>query len=527
MEMKKHIVGKADSVKEGQMKAFEIDEDNKILIANIKGKYHAMGASCPHYGAPLEDGIISDNRVVCPWHHSSFDIKTGGLLEPPAYDNIPVYPVNIENDNIVVMLPDKIESSCTPEMVAPDTRKDDRSFVIIGAGAAANAAAQTLRESGFRGRIKMITREKKIPYDRPELSKEFMAGKGKEEWLPLRSKEFYEKHGIDLIFDTKVTKVDTKQNEINLGNGDKLKFDRILLATGGRPRMLDVPGKDLKNIFTLRSRADAETIVAKTENAKKAVVVGANFIGMETANGLAERDLDVTVVAPEKIPMQKVFGNDVGRVFQKAHEDKGTKFMMGRTVEKFEGDDNVTTVVLDNGEKLDADLVIIGIGVVPSTDNIDGIGYQPDGSIEVDEHMHLKDNIFAAGDIARFKDWRTGEWTRIEHWRTAEQQGRIAAKNMAEQKTAFDSVPFFWTNQAGLNFQYVGHAEDWDDIIIDGDLDKQDFVAYYIKGNKILAAAGNGRGKEMAAIEELMRKDELPRPERIREADLDLVEMAQ
>jgi len=526
MELKKHIVGEADAVEDGGMKAFEIDEDHKILIARVKGEYYAMGATCPHYGAPLEDGILSGNRVLCPWHHSAFDIQTGDLLEPPAMDNIPVYEVNIENGNIVVMLPDKIESSVKPEMSEPDSDQDERTFVIVGAGAAGNTAAQTLRETGFKGKIKLVTKEKEIPYDRPELSKEFMQGKGKEEWLPLRSKDFYENNGIDLMFETEVTKVDTAKHEIDLGNGDRLKFDRILLATGGRPRRLDIPGNDLDNVFTLRSHTDASRIIASAEKAKKAVVVGANFIGMETANSLRERGLEVTVVAPEDIPMKKIFGDRIGTMFRRAHEDKGVKFMMGHTVEKFEGDGTVRTAILDNSEKLEADLVVIGIGVVPSSDTIDGIAYQPDGSIEVDEHMNSKDNIYAAGDIARFKDPRTGQWTRIEHWRTAEQQGRIAARNMADEEVPYDSVPFFWTNQAGLNFQYVGHAENWDDVIIDGSLEDKKFVAYFIKNNKVAAAAGNGRGKDMAAIEELMRKNEMPEPERLREADLDLVEMA-
>ncbi len=525
MDLKKHIVGEADKVSDGQMRAFEIDEDHKILIAKVRGKYYAMGATCPHYGAPLEEGILSGNRVLCPWHHSAFDIQTGDLLEPPAIDNIPVYEVSIENGNIVVMLPEKIEASAKPEMSKPDFESDKRTFVIVGAGAAGNAAAQTLRETGFKGKIKLVTKEKEIPYDRPELSKDFMQGKGKEEWLPLRSREFYENNGIDLMFDTTVTGIDTAKHEINLGDGDTLKYDRILLATGGRPRRLDIPGNDLENIFTLRSHTDAAGIIAAAEKAKKAVVVGANFIGMESANSLRERGLEVTVVAPEDTPMQRIFGEKVGQVFRKAHEEKGVKFMMGHTVVKFEGDGTVQKAVLDNGDKIDADLVVIGIGVVPSSDAIKGIAYQPDGSIEVNEHMNSKNDIYAAGDIARFKDRRTGDWMRIEHWRTAEQQGRIAARNMAEQKAAFDSVPFFWTNQAGLSFQYVGHAEEWDDIIIDGSLEDRKFVAYYIKNNSVVAAAGNGRDKDLAAIEELMRKNKMPKPERLREASPDLIDM--
>jgi NADPH-dependent 2,4-dienoyl-CoA reductase/sulfur reductase-like enzyme/nitrite reductase/ring-hydroxylating ferredoxin subunit len=524
MNHRETIISNINELKDGEMKRVSID-DTDVLLSRINGNFYALGASCTHYGGPLELGILSGERIVCPWHHACFNAKTGDVLEPPAIDSLPQYEIRIEGDDIIIKLPEKVVDRRIPRMVKHDPQSDDRTFIIIGAGAAGNAAAQGLRENGFKGRLIMITYENRIPYDRPNLSKEYLQGKAEAEWMPLRSEEFFNDYGIELMRQKKVTHVDTSLKTILLDTGETLKYDKLLVATGGKARMFNVPGAELENIFTLRSYDDSDEIIKASESASRVTVVGASFIGMETAFSLTERKLPVTVIAPESVPFKHVFGEEIGRMFQKQQEENGVTFKLGVAVAKFEGDGKVEAVMLENGERSRADLVVVGIGVSPATDFLNGIDLEPDGSIKVNEYFCAAQDVYAAGDIARFPDWRTGEHIRIEHWRTAEQQGRIAAQNMIGKQMPYDSVPYFWTTQAGLNFRYVGHVKDWDNLIIKGDVSSQEFIAFYVKNNQILAAAGNKRDKEIAAIEELMRLKKMPAPEALRDNSVDLAEI--
>ncbi len=515
------VVAKSDLLKDGDMKKVTVGEQD-ILLCKVNGKFYAIAHNCPHYGAPLSEGVLHDHRVVCPWHHAAFDITSGDLLEPPALDGLVSFPVHVDAFSVKVTLPDEVVNNRSAEMVSHEPDTDDRTFVIVGAGAAGNAAAQTLREDGFKGRIVMISYEDRVPYDRPNLSKEYLQGEAEEEWMPLRPRSFYEDHGIELMTPKRVTKLEVFGRKIAFDDGDTMEFDRALLATGGKPRRLDVPNMSLGNIFTLRSFDDCDAIIAAAETASKVVVVGASFIGMETAFSLSRHDLEVTVVAPEKVPFENVFGPDIGDMFRSLHEEMGVKFRLGVSVERFEGTDMVEAVILEGGDRIEADLVIVGIGVVPVTEYIEGLELGPDGSIKVDEHMQAADNIYAAGDIARFTDWRTGAENRIEHWRTAEQQGRYAAHNMAGKHVEYRSVPFFWTAQAGLHFRYVGHAKEWDNILIDGDIGERDFIAYYVKDNTVLAAGGHGRDQQMDIIEELFRTAKMPDAKTLEDGSFDL-----
>jgi NADPH-dependent 2,4-dienoyl-CoA reductase/sulfur reductase-like enzyme/nitrite reductase/ring-hydroxylating ferredoxin subunit len=522
--MKEKVVAKEDELSDGQMKAVEVDGD-KILLSRVKGKYYATTAECPHYGAPLENGVLNGSRLVCPWHHASFDVQTGELQEPPARDHLFHFETRVEGGNVIVKIPEDHPSSRVPDMTKHDPDKDERRYVILGAGAAGNAAAQTLRESGFEGRVIMITEDDRMPYDRPNLSKEYLQGKAEDEWMPLRSKDFYEQYDIEVMLDQEVRGVDSEAKRIALESGQNLGYDRLLLATGGRPRSLDVPGSDLKNVFTLRSMDDSDAIIKATAKASKVAVIGASFIGMETAFSLSERGLDVTVIAPESVPLERVFGKEVGTMFRRLHEKNGVTFQLDRKVVRFEGKESVESLLLDDGEDVHADLVVIGIGVDPATDVLQGVKVQSDGSIVVDKYLQADEDVYAAGDIAAFPDWRTGERIRIEHWRTAEQQGRIAGKNMAGDRVAYESVPFFWTAQAGLHFRYVGHAREWDEVIIKGDIAEGDFLAFYVKDDRVLAVAGNNRDRELAAIEELIRTGRMPGPNDIRSGEIDFVKV--
>jgi apoptosis-inducing factor 3 len=523
MAKKEVVLAQTDELQDGEMKAFSFGE-NKVLLSKIAGKFYAVGGLCPHYGASLDEGILHDGTVVCPWHHASYDAKTGDLKEPPSLDSLPSYEVVIRGKDVVVRLPEVLPDRRVPLMTKHDPKADQRLFAIVGAGAAGNAAAQTLREDGYRGRIIMITHEDSVPYDRPILSKEYMEGAADEDWVPLRSKAFYQDHDIELMFQTEVRRVDIPKKLITFDNDETLAYDAILLASGGAPRALAVPGAELKNIFSLRTFEDSKEIVQAAQKASHVVIIGAGFIGMETAHSLTKRGLDITVIAPQETPFQNVLGKEIGKLFQKLHEKAGVRFKMGAKVAKFEGNEKVQTVVLENGERIAADLVIVGIGVRPATDFLHGIDLLPDGSLAVDEFFRVAEDVYAAGDIATFPLPHTGEKVRIEHWRTAQQHGRVAGHNMAGKKVSYTSVPFFWTNQVDLYFRYVGYAKEWDDIIIQGDIASQNFIAYYVKNNKVYAAAGNNTEKEMAAIEVLMGLNKMPSAQELKGGAINILE---
>ncbi len=520
MQTKKITVAKVDDLKNGEFKKIEAGEKH-ILLSKIEDEFFATGVSCPHYGAPLDEGILSGHRIQCPWHHACFDAKTGDLQEPPARDSLPKFEVKVEGSDVIVEIPDEIPESRLPHLAKFDAQKDNRKFVIVGGGAAGNAAAQALREEGFEGQIIMISAENRIPYDRPNLSKAYLKGEAPAEWMPLRSQEFYDELGIELMQSKKVTEVNADDNTVILENGQKLSYDKILLATGGIARRLNLPGNELKNIFTLRSFEDCETIIQASQNASHIVIIGGSFIGLETASSLRHRGLEVTVVTPERVPFQNIFGPEVGDMFLNLHRENGVKFYLESAVDKFEGNGSVESIVLADGEKIKTDMVILGIGVKPATGYLKGIGYLPDGSVKVDQHFKVRENIFAAGDIATFTDHYTKEEMRIEHWRTAEQQGRIAGKNMAGKQIAYESVPFFWTEQFGLHFRYVGHAKKWDEVIMSGDVISHDFLAFYITADRVHAVAGLHRDREMNAIEELMRMGKMPSGGEIKKNSID------
>jgi apoptosis-inducing factor 3 len=523
MAMKEVVLARIDELQDGEMKAFSFGE-NKILLSKIAGQFYAVGGLCPHYGASLDEGILHDGTVVCPWHHASYDAKTGDLREPPSLDALPTYEVTIKGKDVVVKIPEVIPDRRIMPMTKHEPKADQRLFAIVGAGAAGNAAAQTLREDGYEGRIIMITREDSVPYDRPILSKEYMEGAAEEDFVPLRSKAFYEDHDIELMFKKEVRRVDIPKKLITFDNDKTLAYDAILLASGGVPKSLVVPGAELKNIFTLRTFDDSKAIVQAAKEASHVAIIGAGFIGMETAHSLTKRGLNITVIAPRETPFQNVLGKEIGRLFQKLHEKVGVRFKMGAKVAKFDGNEKVQTVVLENGEQIAADLVIVGIGVRPATDFLHGIDLLPDGSLAVDEFFRVAEDVYAAGDIATFPLPHTGEKVRIEHWRTAQQHGRVAGHNMAGKKIPYTSVPFFWTNQVDLYFRYVGYATEWDDIIIQGDLASQNFIAYYVKNNKVYAAAGNDTEKEMAAIEVLMGLNKMPSPAALKSGAINILE---
>jgi apoptosis-inducing factor 3 len=289
------------------------------------------------------------------------------------------------------------------------------------------------------------------------------------------------------------------------------------LATGGKPRQLEVPGAKLQNVLTLRSFRDCDRILEAAKTATHAIVIGSSFIGMEAAAGLAQQGINVTVVSPDAVPFEKTLGQEIGSVFQQVHEEQGVTFQLGRKVDRLEGNGKVEVVILDNGDRLSADIAIVGIGVQPATDFLEGVACDSkDHSILTNDYLQAADGLYAAGDIARYPDWRTGEPTRVEHWRIAAQQGQVAAYNMAGKPTKFRAVPVFWTMQFKFPLRYVGHVEQWDELIVDGDLRSRQFIAFYVKDNHVLAVATSKRDTETAAISELMRLNRMPTVEEVR-----------
>ena len=456
-------IANTGDLKNGEMKSYKIDDEHSVLLSRINDEYSAVGASCTHYGAPLEEGVLEGETIICPWHHACFNAKNGDLLEPPAMDALPVFDLKIEGDKISINIPDEIAGSRKQGMVKKNTGKDNRTFLILGAGASAYFAAQSMRENGFTGNIVMVTKENRTPYDRPNLSKEYLAGSAEPEWMPLRPDDFFDEYGIEIKKTVSIKGVDFQKKQVSLDNNESLKYDKLLIATGGIPNKLNIKGSDLKNIFYLRSFDDADHIIDALKDSKNAAVVGASFIAMETAHSLTERKINVTVIAPEEVPFERNFGREIGKLFQKEHEKNGVKFKLQSKIKEFRGTDKVESVLLESGEEIKTDMVIIGIGVKPATGFLDDSELMDDKSLKTDAFLRVNENVYASGDIASFPDFRTGNHIRIEHWRLAQQLGRTAGANMAGKNYKFTGVPFFWTQQAGLTLRYVGFVKEWDE----------------------------------------------------------------
>ena len=513
--MTKQLVAQQNDLKDGDMKTAKVG-DTEVLLVRTEGRVNALYAHCTHYGAPLVKGVLSGSRIVCPWHHACFSARTGGLLEPPALDDLPQFEVTLGGNEIWVEIPDEVPETVPPEAVNLD-KSDARVFVIVGAGAAGAAAAETLRRDGFRGRVVLVSREG-LPYDRTLLSKDYLNSEKTMGWIPLRERAFYDAHGVELLEQT-VTHLDPAAQHLTFAGGDTLHYDALLLATGSVPKPLELPGTELGGVFYLRTLQDSQTLVAAAKEGARAVVVGASFIGLECASSLHERGLEVTVVTPDAVPFEGLFGREVGEMFRRLHEENGVTFISNGRLARLSGEDRVTHAMLEDGLELPADLVVIGVGVEPNLPELKGLEPNEDGSVSVDRFLRLTGDygpIYAAGDLARYPDPSSGEAVRVEHWRLAMQHGRAAAHNMAGQEDAFTGVPLFWTKQHGVGWRYVGHAESWDEVIIDGDLGAHEFLAYYLNQGKLRAVLGAQRDAELCVIEERFRLGTLPQVADIR-----------
>jgi NADPH-dependent 2,4-dienoyl-CoA reductase/sulfur reductase-like enzyme/nitrite reductase/ring-hydroxylating ferredoxin subunit len=521
------------SLLEGALKTFPTpDDDPKVLLTRQQDQVHAFAPNCPHYGAPLEKGKVVNGLLICPWHHTCFKVADGHLCEPPALDDLPTYAVREEGGRILVQVPasppastDKPETTPTAELggtppPAAEAPADPRTFVIVGGGAAGEFAAQTLRREGFAGRVVLVSADEKLPYDRTKLSKAYLGGKAKPEALPLRKADFYTAQQIERLQRTRAVGLDLAKQEINLEGQLPLHYDQLLLALGGTPNLLPkLPGHHLPGVLPLRTQADADALLKATKDAKQVVIIGSSFIGMEAASSLIAEGRAVTVIAQEKVPFSRVLGPEIGAMFQQMHEEKGIAFEAEAEVTAFLGSEGyVTSVQLKGGKTLPADVVVLGVGVRPATDFLQAaFTLDKDGGLPVNAYLQAAPNVYAAGDIARFPLAATGQPTRIEHWRLAQQHGQVAARNMLGQQQAHTAAPFFWTQQYGKSLRYAGNADKWDDLLYHGEVAKQDFLAFYVQAGRIAAVAGMGRDTDMIYITELLSKNQLPAPAELHE----------
>jgi len=477
--------------------------DEEVLLVRSGGEIFAVGAHCSHYHGPLAEGLVTGVSVRCPWHHACFDLRSGEAERAPALSPIDCWTVEARGGRIFVT-----QKRDQPKPRAMAAKADTpNKIVIVGGGAAGFAAAEMLRRRGFGGSIVMVSNDAAPPVDRPNLSKDYLAGSAPEDWLPLRPDDFYGQSKIDLRLNTEVTAIDAKQHQIRCANGTSLAYDRLLLATGAEPVRLPVPAADLPHVHTLRSLADCRAIIADAKSAKRVLVIGASFIGLEAAAALRSRGLEVHVVAPEARPMERVLGPQLGDFIRALHEEHGVVFHLGETVTAFDG----RRATLKGGGTLETDVVVVGVGVRPRLALAEHAGLTMDRGVVVDAYLRSSaPDVYAAGDIARWPDPHSGAAIRVEHWVVAERQGQTAARNMLGAQEPFDAVPFFWSQHYDVPINYVGHAEQWDEIAIDGSVAAKDCVVRYKSKGRVLAVASIYRDLDSLKAELALEQGAVP-----------------
>jgi apoptosis-inducing factor 3 len=464
-----------------------------VVLVRRGQALHALGASCTHYGGPLAEGLVVGDTLHCPWHHARFDLRTGAAVGAPALNPVPCYAVDLQGGKVCIRR--KQEAAAAGPAAAGGAPVD--SVVIVGAGPAGAACAETLRKEGFAGPVVLLGHEPPGPVDRPNLSKDYLAGTAPEEWIPLRGADFYAEQRIDFRPEAPVSAIDPGAREVTLASGERLRYGALVLATGAEPRRLRIPGADGAQVHVLRTLADSRAIIARAGGptpARRAVVIGASFIGLETAASLRHRGLDVQVVGHERLPLARVLGDELGAFIKQLHEQHGVVFHLGTTATAIEPDQ----VVLASGERLPADLVVMGVGVAPRTALAEAAGLTVDDGVVVDHLLRTSaPGVYAAGDVARFPYRRAAgggpAGIRIEHFVVAERQGQAAARSLLGKGTPYTEAPFFWSLHYDVTINYVGHAARWDRLVTTGKLADRSFAAFFMDGGKVQAVATVGR----------------------------------
>ncbi len=475
-------------------------DGSAVLLSRLPDGIFAVSGTCTHYGAPLAGGLVVGDEVHCPWHHACFSLRTGRALKTPAFAPLQAWRVEVVDDNVFVRT--ELEAA-TPTPPAHPQEPPQR-IVMIGGGAAAFAAAERLRNLGFEGSLTLLSADDASPCDRPNLSKDYLAGTASADWIPLQPADFYKDQRIDLRLRCEVASIDTGRREVVTSAGEHFGYDALLIATGAEPVRLPLPGFDLPNVFTLRSLADANAIIHAAASAKCAVLIGAGFIGLEVADSLRQRKLDVHVIARDAVPMEKVLGHEFGDFLTRLHREHGVTFHLQSSPARFDG----KLLTLEDGSTISTDMLIVGVGVKPRTELAAAAGLAVDNGVLVDARLQTSvPGIYAAGDIARFPSGT--ERVRIEHWVHAERQGQCVAANMLGHEQTFDDVPFFWSHHYDFDIRYTGHAVGWDEIRIDGSLAERDCMVRYLRNGTLLAAASIGRDRENLEIEAELRQASL------------------
>ena len=489
-----------DQLADGKMLVGHVGGEDVLLVRRGKDIF-AVGAHCTHYHGPLVDGLVVGDTVRCPWHHACFDLRTGEALEAPALSPIACWPVEQRDGKIWVS--EKREQP-QPKPRGKIAGSAPEKIVIVGGGAAGFAAAEMLRREHYQGSIAMLSSDDALPYDRPNLSKDYLAGSAPFDYVPLRQESFYLENNIETRLGQAVFDIDIRAHEVALTGGDKVPYDRLLLATGAEPVRLSIPGADQPHVRTLRSLADCQALIEYAKSARRVVVIGASFIGLEVTAALRARELEVHVVAPEKRPMERILGPQMGDFVRSLHEEHGVHFHLEETVTAIDG----KRVKLKGGDTLDADLVVVGIGVRPRLELAEKAGLKTERGVVVDQYLQASEpDIYAAGDIARWPDPHCREDIRVEHWVVAERQGQAAALNMLGFGAPFTAVPFFWSQHYDVPINYVGHAEKWDEIVIDGDIPSKDCLLRFKRDGRVLAVASIFRDVESLQAEVMMERD--------------------
>jgi NADPH-dependent 2,4-dienoyl-CoA reductase/sulfur reductase-like enzyme/nitrite reductase/ring-hydroxylating ferredoxin subunit len=470
--------------------------DEQILLVRRGSEVFAVGAQCTHYQGPLAEGLLVDNTVRCPWHHACFDLRNGEALRAPALSPIACWGVE-QRDGMISVRSKRRRPKPKPR---DNATAEPEKIVIIGGGAAGFAAAQMLRRQGYQNSIVMLSSENALPYDRPNLSKDYLSGMIPFEYVPLKDESFYEKNHIETRLGRAVRELDVRARQVVLAS-EAIPYDRLLLATGAEPVRLTIPGADQPHVRTLRSLADCQAIIERAKAARRVVVIGASFIGLEVAAALRTRNLEVHVVAPDKRPMERILGPDMGNFVRALHEEHGVVFHLEDKVAAIDG----KTVRLEKGGTIETDLAVVGIGVRPRVDLAEKAGLKLDRGVVVDQYLETSaPGIYAAGDIARWPDPHSGENIRVEHWVVAERQGQAAALNMMGQAMPFTAVPFFWSQHYDVPINYVGHAETWDEIVTEGNIMSKDCVLRFKRNGRVSAVASIFRDLDSLEAEVLM-----------------------
>ncbi|PZC94417.1 rubredoxin-NAD(+) reductase [Pyrenophora tritici-repentis] len=508
-------------MKNGEKKEVEVEgvEGGKVLLLKVQDQVHATSSNCTHYGAPLVKGVLTpEGRLTCPWHGACFNVSTGDVEDAPALDPIAKYEV-VEKDGAVYVktTQEALKANRKFLNIKCSSVSEDK-VLVIGGGSGTLGAIEGLRGGGYTGKITVISKEGYQPIDRTKLSKALLADISKAAW---RQKEFYMDASIDIIED-EAKSIDFSGKTVSTKSGKEYDYSKLVLATGGTPRWLPLDGLkgDLGNVFLLRTLPDAQNILkAVGDNGKKVVVVGSSFIGMEVGNCLASMKNDVTIIGMEEEPMERVMGKKVGAIFRGLLEKNGVKFQMSASVDKAtpskDDSSKVGGVHLKDGTVLEADLVIEGVGVAPATEYLKGnssVTLEKDGSLKTDESFAvngLKD-VYAIGDIATYPyhgPGGDGSPVRIEHWNVAQNAGRSVAhtiNNPGSKPKPF--IPVFWS-ALGSQLRYCGNTVGgYDDVMLQGEPDKASFIAYYTKGETVVAVASMMKDPYMTQAAELMRR---------------------